>query len=281
MTAARLAAVLLLLGGPLRAQVPDSAEFLAAARRAAGRFDDRGAAQAEGYRRIGPDFPSMGEHWVNIALVAEGALDPARPQILEYIDVGGRPVLAGVAWALPLGGGRRPPEHPVRASAWHYHSGSVDEESFIRGHAEAGAVPAEAAVAVLHVWLGIANPAGVFATDNWALPWARLGLAAPPGVGADASRMLALAAGGERYFTVLARLTGRPDSAAQARIQAALAAGAEQARAAAAAMARDGVTVADVARLAAAWRGLWNGTFQQLDPAVRDRLAHAMLGMAH
>lgn len=281
MTVARLAAVLLLLGGPLRAQVPDSAEFLAAARRAAERFRDRAAAQAEGYRRIGPDFPSMGEHWVNIALVAEGALDPARPQILEYIDVRGRPVLAGVAWALPLGGGRRPPDGPGGADAWHYHSGSVSEESFVRGHAETGSIPVEATVAVLHAWLGIANPAGVFATDNWALPWARLGLTAPPGADADASRMLALATGGERYFAVLARLTGRPDSAAQARIEAGLAAGANRARATAAALAQAAVTAADVERLAAAWRDLWIDTFRQLDPAVSGRLTHVVLGTAH
>lgn len=270
-----------MLAGPLRAQAPDSAAFLAAASTAAERFRDRATAQAEGYRRIGPDFPSMGEHWVNIALVAEGAVDPARPQILEYIEVGGRPVLAGVAWAVPLGGGRGLPDRPVRAALWHYHSGSVDEESFIRGHAEAGSAPGEAAVAVLHAWLGIPNPAGVFATDNWALPWARLGLTAPPGADVDASRLLALAAGGERYFAVLARLTGRPDSAAQAGIESALEAGARRARTTAAALARDGVTDADVQRLAAAWRRLWNDAFQQLDPVVRGRLAHAVLGPAH
>lgn len=274
---------LALAAGQVRAQAPDSSAFLDAARRAAERFRDRATAQAEGYRRIGPDFPSMGEHWVNIALVAEGQLDPARPQIIEYIEVGGRPVLAGVAWALPLAGGRRPPDHPVHASAWHYHSGSVSEESFIAGHAGGHVPREEATVAVLHAWLGIENPVGVFATDNWALPWARLGLAPPPEAAADedASRMLALATGGDRYFAALVRLVGAPDSAEQALVASALARGAVMARAAAAALAPDAITPEATRRLAAAWRTLWTDALAALDPTARARLAHAVLSPAH
>ena len=38
----------------------------------------------------------MGEHWVNPRLVFEGIFDVARPAILTYTGVQGRPVLLGV-----------------------------------------------------------------------------------------------------------------------------------------------------------------------------------------
>jgi hypothetical protein len=186
------------------------AAFVARTHAATDRYRDRTVAVANGYRRIGPDFPSMGEHWLNVPLLVRGEVDPDRPPILEYVTVDGRPVLAGVAWALLAPNG--PPVTPIPAppGAWHFHAGTVDEESFILGHANhATSDSLGARIAVLHAWIWLDNPAGLFATDNWALPWIRLGLAPPTNQEESPSATTlaaALAAGGESYFTTLLEL---------------------------------------------------------------------------
>ena len=196
--------------------------FVARVRQSTLRYQDQGEALKDGYRRIGPDFPSMGEHWVNRAIIMQGGVDPLRPPILEYITSGGRAVLAGVAYASLVYGPALPSAIPAPPGAWHYHAGSVDEESFIASHAAGGAVDTTPGprIAVLHAWLWAENPAGLFATDNWALPWLRLGISPPAGgAGADSvTLMAALAAGGEHYFTTMLRLRGGLDAEATDRI---------------------------------------------------------------
>lgn len=218
-------AALLLGSSALSAQsaVPagqEVAEFVAAAREATSRYLDQDVALRDGYRRIGPDFPSMGEHWLNRALVMRADVDPARPPILEYITVEGRPVLAGVAYAKLVYAEAPVTPIPAPPTAWHYHSGSVDEESFIASHA-ARATPDSAPgarIAVLHAWIWTGNPDGLFATDNWALPWIRLGIDPPAGVPDSLTLMAALAAGGERYFSTMLRLTHHLDLHASNRV---------------------------------------------------------------
>jgi hypothetical protein len=184
--------------------------FANAVRASTARYQDQAEALKDGYRKIGPDFPSMGEHWLNRAIVMQGQIDPLRPPILEYITVRGRPVLAGVAYAKLAYGDPPVTVIPAPPGAWHYHAGSVDEESFIASHAAGGASDSTRGprIAVLHAWLWADNPAGLFATDNWMLPWRRLEI--PPPVarpGPDSlTLMAALAAGGVHYFTTLIRL---------------------------------------------------------------------------
>jgi len=53
------------------------------------RFRDVAVAEAEGYSLMfgcvsGPDSGAMGLHYVNLALVGDGVLDPARPEIVIY-----------------------------------------------------------------------------------------------------------------------------------------------------------------------------------------------------
>jgi hypothetical protein len=204
-----------LAGAPVAGQtVPathDVAGFVTAVRAATERYRDQSTAIADGYRRIGPDFPSMGEHWLSVPLVIRGDVDPLHPPILEYITVAGDPVLAGVAYTQLVRDGPPRAPLPAPASAWHYHAGSVDEESFILGHARGSGgmdSPAGPRVAVLHAWLWMDNPAGLFATDNWALPWHRLGIPPPPESDgpSPAGLAAALAGGGEAYFLALLRL---------------------------------------------------------------------------
>jgi hypothetical protein len=209
-----LLVMLSLVQGPAAAQsgggTGELASFVASARAATARYRDQAAARADGYRRIGPDFPTMGEHWLSSSIAVRPEVDPAHPPILEYVTVSGRPVLAGVAYTQLVRDA--PPQAPIPApaAAWHFHRGSVDEESFVLSHAAAAAddrAPAGPRIAVLHAWLWLENPAGLFATDNWALPWRRLGLEPPSWIGSGSAGELAaaLAAGGDRYFATLLR----------------------------------------------------------------------------
>lgn len=63
--------------------------LVAAVRDATERFKDVSAAEAEGYHLLfgcvtGPDSGAMGLHFVNMELVGDGELDPARPEIVIY-----------------------------------------------------------------------------------------------------------------------------------------------------------------------------------------------------
>lgn len=191
----------------------DQARLVATVREATARYRDRTEAIDAGYRRIGPDFPGMGEHWISVPLLLEGGVDPRRPPILEYVEINGVPTLVGAAFAVLLAPGTEPSTTglPVDAGVWHYHGGTVSEESFMRGHAHA--LPSrhdKPRIAVLHVWAWLDNPDGPFATDNWALPFARLGLARPSQPPSpEAAHALGLAAAGESYY--LAVLTPERD----------------------------------------------------------------------
>jgi hypothetical protein len=206
---------------------PDKAAFVLAVRDATARYRDRQAAVSDGYRKIGPDFPGMGEHWISVPLLLEGGLDPRRPPILEYAMIDGAPTLVGAAFAVLLQPGESPPSAglPVDRAAWHYHGGTVSEESFVLGHAqqEHGS-PDKPRVAVLHVWAWLDNPAGPFATDNWALPYLRLGLEPPTDPPrAATAHALALAAGGVGYYEALVGAAGGEPARATPLLQAAAA----------------------------------------------------------
>ena len=65
--------VVLVTGSSAAGQEQDSTEqFVARARRATEKYQERAVAIREGYRRIGRDFPAMGEHWINIGLLFDG-----------------------------------------------------------------------------------------------------------------------------------------------------------------------------------------------------------------
>jgi hypothetical protein len=70
-------------------------------REATERFQDVSVAEGEGYRLMfgcvsGPDSGAMGLHYVNLPLVLDDVLDPARPEIVIYEPTpNGRPRLIG------------------------------------------------------------------------------------------------------------------------------------------------------------------------------------------
>ena len=201
------------------AAVSDSAavqQFLEQGRNATERYRDQRAAITDGYRVFGPDFPGMGEHWVSVSLLVRGQFDASRPQVLSYAQIGRRPTLVGVGYAIPLAEGQSPPDFPSPGGhAWHDHAGSLDEESVLLHQTMSGnGTRSGIRLALLHAWVWLDNPAGIFESDNWALPYARLGVA-PPGDGAPPSvaKLLSLASGGEAYYRLLIHTVAKPDSA--------------------------------------------------------------------
>lgn len=243
-------------------------EFAARARAGTERYRDPEAARAAGYRPVGPDFPGMGRHWIHPSLILRDTLDPAQPPVLEYAEIGGRPTLVGVAYAVLIKDGTPPASLPVPVDAWHFHQGTVEEESFLRSHAGVGhAMPGGGPrIAVLHAWVWLDNPDGLLATDNWALPYARLGYGAPPaGASRDAARALALAAddGGRAYLEALLHAVGQPN--------------AEESGALAAIVARHQGAARDVvpnvAALEHCWSVLWDDVKLAVRPEVWERLA--------
>ena len=166
--------------------------------RASARFTDRRVAIAEGYRRIGADFPGMGEHWVNPAALLESVIDPERPSFLTYVSMAGESRLLGVGFITTTTSDDTAPNVPGFAEHWHEHSGLLSDESGARSGMETGSGGDSTAergsrVWVLHVWTGLANPDGRFAADNWSLPFARGGMIPPATADADAARAFGLA----------------------------------------------------------------------------------------
>ena len=208
------------------AQVADSsadsaanlaARFVARARLATERYKDINVAIADNYVRIGPDFPAMGEHWVNGELIVKGSMNP-RPAILTYVTIGGKPTLLGAVYALVLHRGEQPP--PIPASAqWHDHVGTIDEESLLFGH-DHMAGDEDVRLAVMHAWIWTPNPAGMFATDNWALPFVRLGVSPPQHLTWQASRAASLLAGAASYYDRLFAAAGALDDRESAAVAA-------------------------------------------------------------
>ncbi len=203
------------------------AAFTDCARAAAEKYQDRGKAIRDGYRQIGRDFPAMGEHWIRIGLVFDGAVDPARPEVLNYVLVDGKPKLVGLGFAAPLLAGELAPEAPAGRDAWHDHSRTIEDETILphtepaHAHDDHGAEPGSR-LAMLHTWLWAPNPDGVFAAENWALAYVRLGLTVPSNAPLGAAKALSLLTGGVDYFAELGADQLRPQPRDRAKVDAIL-----------------------------------------------------------
>lgn len=96
----------------------------------------------------------MGVHFVNMALLKQGVVDPLKPQILVYEPVGDRLELVAAEWLIPLSpqvkerprlfgqpfDGPMEGHHPLMPTALHHYD--------------------------LHAWLWKPNPAGMYAPTN-------------------------------------------------------------------------------------------------------------------
>ncbi|MEO5816702.1 MAG: hypothetical protein ABIT20_15620 [Gemmatimonadaceae bacterium] len=194
----RALALLLLVAPALLSAQRHAIDSLAAeAARGAAGYADRRSAAADGYRRIGPDFPGMGEHWLNTAMLLSGKIDAKRPTILIYANIAGEPKLLGAGFVTTTRGDESALGVPGWPDAWHEHSGLLADES---GVAPGASAQGGTHVWVLHAWTALVNPGGQFTPDNWALPFLRAGLDVPEHADADAARALAMLHGGDVYL---------------------------------------------------------------------------------
>ena len=251
--------------------------FVEQARAGTARYREQNAAIADGYRRYGPDFPGMGEHWVSPTLLVAGRFEPSRPQVLSYAEVGGRPTLVGVAYALPLSPGESPPDFPHAGEhAWHDHAGALDEESVLLHQTMSGhGTRSGLRLALLHAWVWLDNPEGVFGSDNWTLPYARLGVTAPTGFPpVAAAKMVSLASGGDTYYRLLIRTVAQPDSADDAAAGAVLERYNEKVQAWLSARGgrQASPTASELETLSSWWRDLWTEIRGSLKPKASARL---------
>jgi hypothetical protein len=279
---ALLAAVAAGCGGHPPSRVDLSpGDFVTAARVATARYASQEAAIADGFRRVGTDFPAMGEHWVNLPQVMADSFTPARPSVLTYIKVGGVPRLAGVAYTKLLTPDEQPPDFAPARGHWHEHNGSIVEESFLAGH-EAHASQGDVRLAILHAWVWIENPDGLFVTDNWSLPFIRLGTQMPLARGRDAAPSAALATTAADYYSQAIDAALAPSPAERSRLEATLT---DYRRRAAAdvqpATTRGHLTALEAERLADLWPQMWRSLETALPArakALRE-VRHRISGM--
>lgn len=279
---ALLAAVAAGCGGNPHSRVELSpSDFVAAARAGTARYASQEAAIADGFRRVGTDFPAMGEHWVNLPRVMVDSFTPARPSVLTYIKVGGVPRLAGVAYTKLLAPHEQPPDFAPARGHWHEHNGSIVEESFLAGH-EARASQGDLRLAILHAWIWIENPDGLFVTDNWSLPFVRLGTVMPDARGRDAAPSAALATTAADYYGQAIDAALAPSPAERFLLEATLT---DYRRRAAAdvqpATTRGHLTAREAERLADLWPEMWRSletTLPARAKALRE-VRHRISGM--
>ena len=181
--------------------------FVADARAGTAQYQNVSMAIADGFKRVGVEFPAMGEHWVSLSRVLENRFDARRPSVLINITTRGTRQLAGGGYTALLGDGDQPPRTAATAADWHEHNGSVIDESLpVHGHdhkhsdlaPEAAALGATR-LAILHVWAWANNPAGTFVTENWSLPLTRRGMS-PRKLRAATVRALSLANDSASYY---------------------------------------------------------------------------------
>ena len=136
-----------------------SGDFVKSVRDATERFKDVAVAEAEGYSLMfgcvsGPDWGAMGLHYVNLSLVTDNVLDPARPEIVIYEPLpNGRLKLIGADFL-------------VFASGWHAANPATPQLGGQLMHLfESPNRFGLPDFYTLHVWAWKDNPSGTF--SNW------------------------------------------------------------------------------------------------------------------
>jgi len=251
---------------------PEREAFLRQAAAAAERYADRREAIADGFRRIGPDFPGMGVHWIHTSRIVGGELVGDRPSVLCYVEIDGKPTLVGLAYTLPLAANEAPPVEPFGTAAWHDHSGQVTEESLLLNHpSSVTASDPTFRLSMVHVWMPLTNPDGLLVQNNWAIPWLRAGMTPPESPRPGPARGLSLGSTGVDYYRELLYWAAEMEPSERAVVDAALEGHARQV---------DGWIAshgeawddADLVELERVWDDLWDDLERELDPHVYERI---------
>jgi hypothetical protein len=264
------------------------ARELDAVRAATARYRDHANAVRDGYRLFGSESPLMGEHWYRRDLVPL-ALDLAHPSTLQYATVGGRKVLVGVAYTVYRRPGDALPDgFAGAADHWHTHdiarladAATADRPLLhwlVQRRIQRGRLGPDGRtlLSMVHAWVWLDNPDGVFAQQQRALPYLRAGLPAAwaaAGDSASAQGVELLVPGACRAEISrtdrLARLGGE-----QARRLGAACEG-TAARLRQSVAGRPGAAVTNAAA-AAAWREWTAARARILDPAQLARMQRVM-----
>jgi hypothetical protein len=160
------------------------------------RYKDFRVAEREGWKKFGGDEPLMGEHWYHPEgpdyAGSDARLDFARPSNLMYTTIAGRRVLTGVTFNVRLRDGEAMPAgFAGSADRWHAHDmlrameAALKDRPILRWLAN-GWIDANyrnkgddrGRIAMMHLWVGIANPDGIFADHNRVVPYLKAGLPA-------------------------------------------------------------------------------------------------------
>lgn len=169
------------------------------------RYRDVDAARRDGWRPspVGKeDTPLMGEHWSREGqpeLMPGQPLDFARPTNLQYARVGGRYELVGVSFVVRLAAGDPLPDgFDGNADHWHVHDAqkafdAMTEERPILRRLGVWWIDANYRskgdrrhrLAMVHAWVTLPSPDGLFAMHNVAIPYLRAGLPAAWAVAGD------------------------------------------------------------------------------------------------
>lgn len=156
------------------------------------KYRDFSVAEREGWKPFGGDEPLMGIHYSGPApdYVHGDQLDFSQPNNLMYTDIDGEKVLTGVAFVVRIGEGEPVPEgFAGHQDRWHVHDfvraieAATEERPLLgwianwwldRNYRSKG--DERGRLAMVHVWVALDNPDGIFADYNRTVPYAKLGL---------------------------------------------------------------------------------------------------------
>jgi hypothetical protein len=160
------------------AELQQTNDQLAAARKATAKYQDVRVAEAQGYRAIGPNVPGMGTHYVRHA--ERPSFSVTDPPILLYERDATAPNgmrLVGVSYLLvaPAGPDGQPIESPFpkTLASWHKHNNicvlpdnsATTDLTETQCRAKSGQFTNETSWMV-HAWIWKDSPAGVFSPTN-------------------------------------------------------------------------------------------------------------------
>ena len=166
-------------GTPTAADQAKVASIVAATRAATKPYLHISAALASGYTHHTPFFPYAHFSNYRYAALTKNGFDPTRPTSLLYALVDTKPTLAGVMYTAPASDtpAQLAEILPSTIVSWHQHLGMCYTATRVMtGQTPAicsslGGTFAAKSQWMVHAWIYIANPTGMFSIKNPAIPW--------------------------------------------------------------------------------------------------------------
>ena len=143
------------------------------------RYRDFEAAIADGFFQTTDEVPNMGAHFINLGRSLDGEFDPTEPEILLYVrDESKRWELVGTSFILSTEqvGSDHPDAFAGPLDNWHIHysvctGATVTSRSATREECRAqGGIWAPTLGWMIHAWVWVDNPLGVFSMWNPEIP---------------------------------------------------------------------------------------------------------------